>query len=40
MVVVPLAAAVASPPVLIVATDAFDEVQVTWLVTFCVLASE
>ena len=40
MVVLPGAVAVARPPVLIVATEVFDELQVTWLVMFCVLQSE
>ena len=37
--VVPPAKAVANPPVVIVATAVFDEIQVTELVIFCVLPS-
>ena len=40
MVVVPAATPEASPAELIVATDVLDDVQVTWLVRFCVLPSE
>src|SRR5262249_61195757 len=40
IVVVPVAPAVASPPAVTVAAPVFDEFQVTWLVRFCVLASE
>src|SRR5262249_29984046 len=40
MVDVPWATPVARPPAAIVATAVLDELQVTWLVTFCVLPSE
>ena len=40
MVVVPADTAVAKPLALIVATPVLDDVQVTWLVRFCVLLSE
>jgi hypothetical protein len=40
IVVVPAAAPEASPAELMVAADVFDEVQVAWLVKFCVLPSE
>ena len=40
MVVLPVATAVASPPVLMVATMVLVEAQVTVLVRFCVLPSE
>ena len=37
---VPVVIPVASPAAVIVATDVVDEVQVTWLVRFCMLESE
>ena len=40
MVVLPGAFAVARPPVVIEATEVLDELQVTWVVMFCVLPSE
>ena len=39
MVVLPTAAAVAKPALLMVATEVFDELHVTVLVRFCVLLS-
>ena len=39
IVVLPAATPVAKPPLVIVATDVVDEVQVTELVRFCVLLS-
>jgi hypothetical protein len=40
MAVVPAETAVANPLALIVATPVLDDVQVTWLVIFCVVLSE
>ena len=40
IVVVPADAPVARPLALMVATAVFEELQVTWLVIFCVLPSE
>ena len=40
MAVVPAETAVAKPLGLIVATPVLDDVQVTWLVIFCVVLSE
>src|SRR5208337_4135035 len=40
MVDVPVATAVANPPLAMVATDVVAEAQVTWLVRFCVVLSE
>src|SRR5581483_623071 len=39
IVLVPVATAVASPAVVIVATEVVPDAHVTWLVTFCVLLS-